>query len=454
MPLKERVLIVDDEINIREALCEALENEGYDIAIAKDGESAIQTIKGSLDVFHVIVTDLKMGGVSGLDLLDFIKKNSPTTDVILITAFGTVETAVRALKEGAYDYLTKPLDLIHFRVVIKKLIEKQRLQRENIELKEILKLRGEDEVVIGTSPKIREVYDIVARVADTDVTVLIEGESGTGKDVVARTIHRRSRRHDGPYIIINCAALPETLLENELFGHEKDAYTGAGSLKRGRFELAHEGTLFLDEVTEMGTNSQADFLRVLEDGIIHRIGGTTPIKVDVRVVAATNRDLKTACEKGEFRQDLYYRLNVVSITMPTLRERREDIPVLVDCFLKEFAFKHRKDHMFVSDDMMRLLVNYHWPGNVRELRIAIERAVILGRGPEIQPKHFPPSIQMFSASPSKIEIEVGTPMSEVEKLLISRTLAAVNGHRRKAADMLGISVRTLHNKLREYDISE
>jgi DNA-binding NtrC family response regulator len=452
MAFQGRILIVDDEANIRDALREALAGEGYHIDVAEDGQAAINRLKRASEPYNVVVTDLMMPHVSGLDVLDFVKKNIEGTDVILITAYATVSTAVKALKEGAEDYLTKPLELIHFRVMIQKLLEKQRLVWENAELREMLKLRGEDELVIGTSRAIRSVYAMIDRVADSDVTVLIEGESGTGKDVAARVIHQRSRRRDKPFIIINCGALPETLLENELFGHEKDAYTGATSLKRGRFELAHGGTLFLDEVTEMGTNSQADFLRVLEDGIIYRIGGSAPIQVDVRVIAATNRNLKQAVESGDFREDLYYRLNVVAIRMPRLRERKEDIPVLVDCFLREFAIKYRKPPYTVPDDTMQLLLNYPWPGNVRELRNVLERAVILGKGPEILPKNFPPSLQMFQAAPHKIELEVGMPMNEVERVVIKRTLESVGGHRRKAAEILNISLRSLQYKLKEYRI--
>ncbi|MBN2055611.1 sigma-54-dependent Fis family transcriptional regulator [bacterium] len=448
----DKILIVDDSEQIRNVIADALSREGYEVSTAKDGETAVATIKDTGHAFNIVVTDLKMRTVSGLDLLDFVKRESPDTDVILITAFGTVETAVQALKRGAYDYMVKPLDFIHFRVVIKKLLEKQKLQQENIKLKQILQIKGDDELVVGTSQSIREVYEIVNRVADTDVTVLIEGESGTGKDVVARAIHNRSKRVSQPFIIINCGALPETLLENELFGHEKDAFTGASGVKKGRFELAHRGTLFLDEITEMGKNSQADFLRVLEDGIITRVGGVDPIKVDVRVVAASNRNLKQACENNTFREDLYYRLNVVSITMPRLRDRREDIPILAGAFLKEFAIKHNKGDLQIPEDTMQLLTNYPWPGNVRELRNTLERVVILGKRNEVSPKHFPPSIQVHCQSHNAVDIEVGMTLEEVERRVIMKTLDAVGGHRKRAAEILNISLRALQYKIKKFEL--
>ncbi len=448
----DRVLIIDNEENIRTALKEALEEENLVIDSAENGETGIKKIETAPAPYNVIITDLKMKGVDGLKVLEFSKDHSPLSDVVLITAYGTIETAVKALKLGAYDYLTKPLDLIHFRNVVKKILEKQNLLRENVELKQILDIKSGDGLVVGSSKKIREVYDIVDQVADTDVTVLIEGESGTGKDVVAKTIHRRSSRHDKPFIIVNCGALPETLLENELFGHEKEAFTGATGIKKGRFELADGGTLFLDEVSEMGKNSQIDFLRVLEDGVIQRIGGTTPLKVDVRVIAASNKPLTELCEQDLFREDLYYRLNVVSINMPYLRERKEDIPILVEAFLTEFGIKHKKTDIQVSEETMKLLTDYPWPGNVRELKNCLERAVILGKGNEILAKHFPPSLQEFYFPKHKIEIEVGASLSEIEQEVISKTLKAFNGHRRKTAEILGISLRSLQYKIKEYNL--
>lgn len=444
----DRILIVEDEENQRTGLVEVLEKEQYLVDTAEDGESAVNLIQRQASPYNIIVTDLRMRTISGLDLLQFIKEKSLDSDVILITGYATITTAVEALKKGASDYLTKPIDIIHFRNIIKQILDRQHLRDENVKLKRILAARNDEELVVGTSPKIREVYELVEQVADADVTVVIEGESGTGKEVIAKAIHRKSKRRDGPFIVVNCGALTETLLENELFGHEKGGFSGASSLKKGRFELAHGGTIFLDELTAMGTTSQADFLRVLEDGVIYRVGGSTPIKVDVRVIAATNKNLKQACEEGIFRPDLFFRLNVVTIVMPLLRERKEDIPILVEAFLKELKAKYHKPRIQVTDETMNLLVNYPWEGNIRELRNLLERVVLLCKTDEIQPKHLPASLWNAHKSGASIELEVGISLKEAQKVIILKTLEAVGQHREHAAEILGISRRKIQYLLK------
>ncbi len=450
---KPKILIVDDEINIRTTLADVLADDDYEISLAADGEEAIELIAQNINQYYVVIADIKMKNIDGIEVFKFIKNNSPLTQLIFITAYGTIESAVQAIKEGAYDYIKKPiLDINKFRTVVKNAIKHYILTKENIELKEKINSGESTDFIIGVSKKMQYIMELIRKISDTDVPILIEGESGTGKDMLAKKIHELSNRSKNAYVVINCGALPETLLENELFGHEKGAFTGAVNIKKGRFELAHQGTLFLDEITEMGKKAQTDLLRVIEDGVYYRIGGTKPIMVDVRIIAASNRDVKKCCEEGLFREDLYYRLNVVNIKMPPLRERKEDIPILVSHFVKKFCEKHKKNLLKVNSDVMNYLINYPWPGNIRELKNAIERAVLLSQGEELEVKHLPFTVQVFSRQREKIEIEVGTSMEEAEKIIIEKTLKAVNGHREKAANILKISRRTLQYKIKQYNI--
>jgi len=445
------IMIVDDEIAIRESLAEAIENQSYKIETAASSEEAIA--KMSTSSFQLVITDLKMKGMPGDKLLKWIKKKHPKTDVVLITAYATIENAVNAMKSGATDYINKPIDLYRFRKIVQNIIEHQQLIEENLALKRQLK-SSDVEVTIGSSSAISSVYKTVEKVADTDATVLIEGASGTGKELVAHALHKQSSRRDKPFIIVNCAALPDTLLENELFGHEKEAFTGAVSLKKGRFEQANGGTLFLDEISEMSLESQSGFLRILEDGCFHRVGGSDLLHVDVRIIAATNQDIVKACENGKFRYDLYYRLNVVPILMPLLKDRQDDIPVLVRSFLDEFSWKYKKSDLEVDSVMMDTFLKYDWPGNIRELKNVLERAVILSRNNQLTLEHCTISTGNKSISKDVINLKAGYSFRDMEKLMINHTLKKVSGHRKDAAKILGISVRTLQYKIKEYKITE
>ncbi len=451
--MQTKILIVDDEKLIRESLADALEDDQFVIEIEEDGEKAMLRMKEAIPSFNIVITDVKMSMVSGFQLLQWIRESYPQVDVIIITGYGTVEDAVRAIKEGAYEYIIKPINLFQLRNIIANIIKKQRLIAENFALKKRFNTM-EQYRTIGTSRAIQNVYDTVVRVADTDATVLIQGESGTGKEVVAGAIHNRSSRRNKPFVVVNCAALPASLLENELFGHEREAFTGALSLKKGKFEQANSGTVFLDEITEMSLESQSGFLRVLEDRYFHRVGGSEVIHVDIRVIAASNRNVLRVCEDGKFRYDLYYRLNVVPIYIPPLRQRKEDISALAQSFLSEFSAKYNRMDLEFSPEIYDRLIEYTWPGNVRELRNSIERAVIICRGKKITIDHFPEVIQGTVSIPSQTgdEIKIGSTLRDMENMLIEKTLQQVSGHRKKAAELLGISVRTLQYKIKEYNI--
>ena len=342
-----KILVVDDEINIREALATILAAEGYEVHTAASAEEAMAKLGEHF--FHVVISDMRMDGGSGMDLLRWIRTDCPETEIILLTAYGSVENAVEAMKLGAYDYLSKPVDRRRLSLLIGKALEKQRLAEENRSLRRRLSVKEEFSDIIGNSSRIRQIFKIISEVAPTNATVLITGESGTGKELVARAIHQRSNRRDGPFVTLNCGALPDTLLESELFGYEKGAFTGAAAMKMGRIEMASGGTLFLDEVGDMTPKTQVDLLRALQDREIRRLGGEKVIKVDVRFIAATNKDLAGEIAEKRFREDLYYRLNVVPIVLPTLRERKEDIPVLINAFLEEFCKLHKKEPKIISD---------------------------------------------------------------------------------------------------------
>ncbi|HEY3450458.1 MAG TPA: sigma-54 dependent transcriptional regulator [Myxococcales bacterium] len=442
------VLVVDDDRGVLESLTRILAKEGFRTLSASNGSDALDLLRR--ERVPVLITDLMMPGMSGADLLKAAKAVRPETEVVLITAYGTVETAVQAMKEGAYDFITKPLKRAAIVKVVRQAAEKAALIEENKSLKERLAevSAGGKRAIIGQSPSFRAVMDTLKQAAPSTATVLLLGESGTGKELVARAVHDSSPRAGGPFVPINCAAIPETILESELFGYERGAFTGAIARKEGRFERASSGTLFLDEVGEMSPSVQVKLLRVLQEGEIERLGGTGPIKVDVRVVAATNKDLKALVDQGRFRDDLYYRLNVVSITLPPLRERREDIPLLANHFLKICSQKNQKPMSGFGKAALERMEAYAWPGNVRELENAVERAVVLSRGSSVELEDLPDSVRGgASGSERHIVIPIGTPMEEIELKVIQETLRHTKGDKTLAARLLGIAARTIYRKL-------
>jgi DNA-binding NtrC family response regulator len=447
-----KILIVDDEEPARQGLTALLARWGYDVDEAADGQEAVAKAAAGLPA--VVISDLVMPKMDGLELLRVLKTDVPFASVILLTGQGSIDTAVTAMREGAYDYLTKPVDVARLRLLIPKAAERGEALREVALLRRKLSQVWGMGRLVGTSAGMQEIYRLIEVAAPTPAPVLISGESGTGKELVARTLHDLSPRAKGPFVAVNCAAIPDTLLESEIFGHEKGAFTGALERRPGCFELAHEGTIFLDEIAEMNPGTQAKFLRILQDGTVRRLGGRTEIKVDVRVLAATNKDPVKAIQEGTFREDLYYRLNVVSLTMPPLRERRDDIPALVQAFIEEFNARYDKRIRSLDESVLSGLIAQAWPGNVRELRNTIERAVIVCDGDTILPKHLPPSPALrpveSADGPDAVTFRVGTSLEEAEKVLILKTLAANGNNKTRAADVLGISLKTLHNKLKAY----
>ncbi len=453
MSEKPKILVVDDEESHRIMLRAVLTEDGYRVTEAADGTEAIRAVEK--EAFDIILLDIRMTNMDGIEALSEIRKISPLVPVLIMTAYASVKTAVEALKAGAFDYMTKPLDIEEVKILIEKALEHYHLRAENLTLKERLGDRFDFSRIIGRSGKMKILLDTLAMVAPSDATVLIMGESGTGKEVAANAIHHNSPRAGQPFIKVSCAALPETLLESELFGHEKGAFTGAVSRREGRFQLAHRGTIFLDEVGEMSPSIQTKLLRVLQEKEFEPLGSARTIKVDIRVIAATNKDLAKEVREGRFREDLYYRLNVVPITMPPLRERKEDIPPLADHFLAIFREKNRKPLKGISGKALDLLVRYDWPGNIRELENCIERAVIMTKEEMITPIDFPPQIQMLSGEEEKggFAIPYGISLEAMERQLIVKTLAETGGNRTRASEILGINRRTLQNKLREYGLN-
>jgi two-component system response regulator HydG len=447
------VLVVDDDPAHRTMLRTLLTGWGYHISEADDGARAIAMVHEQ--AFDLILMDIRMIKVSGLEALVEIRAFNPAIPVIIMTAYSSVESAVEAMKNGAYDYLTKPLDFDELRLTMERAMEHRQLREENRLLRETLGSHFNRQNIIGSSPAMVKLLETVAQVAPSEATVLITGESGTGKEMIAGAIHFNSPRKDGPFVKINCAAITETLLESELFGHERGAFTGAYKRKEGKFRQAHGGTLFLDEVSEMSLAMQVKLLRVLQDREITRVGGEEVIKVDVRIIAATNKDLPKEIEAGRFRDDLYYRLNVVSLAMPGLRERREDIPLLAQHFLGQFSEKNSKHLAGLTPQAMDRLLKYDWPGNVRELMNAIERGVVLSRGDYLDKEGLPliPKHRHLQGEPLlKDVISTELPLDEVEKASILRTLELTNGNKSEAARRLGITRRTLHKKLKAYGV--
>jgi DNA-binding NtrC family response regulator len=452
MTTHAHILVVEDEINIRSALVTMLDKLGHTVQGTATAEEALALLEHSK--IDLVMTDLRMPGLSGMEFLRQMKVKWPETEAIVITAFGSIDTAVEAMRLGAYDYLTKPIDRDRFPIVIEKALERRALAQENKQLKDRLETRTQFDHMVGKSEPMQQVYSLVDMVADSAVTVLLTGESGTGKELVARAIHHKSARANGPFVTLNCGALPENLFESELFGYEKGAFTGAMTTKAGRFELADGGTLLLDEVGELSLKSQVDFLRVLETKEFRRLGGTKLIAVDARIIAATNRNLEEAVKQGDFREDLYYRLNVVPIRLPPLRERSDDVPLLAERFLKEFAAQHHREQKEVSRDAMRLLRLYAWPGNIRQLRNLMERLVITVKDLAIQPEHLPEEIQASKEDARTMVVALGSSLRDIEREMIRRTLTEVTNHREKAAKLLGISLRALQYKIKEYGIRE
>jgi DNA-binding NtrC family response regulator len=442
--------VVDDEINIREALAALLEDDGYHVSTAASVSEAFEVLQG--DQFDLVISDLRLNGQSGLDILRWMRESCPETETIILTAYGTIEGAVEAMKLGAYDYIAKPVDRWRLNLLIVKALEKHRLSIENRNLRRRLSIKEEFSSIIGNSPGIRAVFKIMTEVAPTNATVLITGESGTGKELVAKAIHNRSQRRGRAFITLNCGALPDSLIESELFGYEMGAFTGANTNKAGRIEMASEGTLFLDEVGDMSLKTQVDLLRVIQDRELRRLGGTTPIKVDVRFIAATNKDLEDEISDKRFREDLYYRLNVVPIFMPPLRERKEDIPLFLESFLIEFCQLHRKKLKTISEKARKILIQYSWPGNIRELRNTIERLVLLTRSDTIEPKDLPEQIRETGDQQAEITLRLNQPLEEIEKKVIGSILSHVTQNRTLAAKIMGISLRALHYKIKRYGL--
>ena len=452
--MKFSILIVDDEKNIREGLGRSLEMDGYEVLLAEDGKQGWSLVNE--EHVDLVIADLKMPEMSGEELLKRISSAYPTIPVIILTGHGTIESAVEAMRNGAFDFVTKPVNLDRLSLLAKRALSNRELVLQHRNLKEEverLKSRRTAGAIIGKSSQMQKIMQMIEQVAATKASVLITGESGVGKELVADAVHNLSNRKDNPYIKVHCAALAESLLESELFGHEKGAFTGAVSMKRGRFELAHTGTIFLDEIGEINQQVQIKILRVLQDKKFERVGGEHTQEVDVRVVSATNRDLKSEIEEGRFREDLFYRLNVVNIHVPPLRDRKEDIPLLISAFLQEFSEENQKNIEGVDPRARLALYNYHWPGNIRELRNCMESAVVMSKGNIISYDDLPPTVASGSDN-DYIKIEVGSSMEDAEREMIRATLHRENGNKSRTADVLGIGRKTLHRKIQEYKLEE
>ena len=444
---RPRALVVDDYASSAEALSEHLESWGYDSRVALSGEQALALTEDFEP--DVVVSDLVMPGISGIELLEKLRTRGLDCEVLLLTGQGTIETAVEAIRKGAFDYVAKPVDPQRLRHLLERAIERLSSRRELFRLRRVLQNEGWFESIIGESPRMVELYRQIDQVAPSAASVMITGESGTGKELVARTLHLRSPRANQPFIPVNCAAIPENLLESELFGHEKGAFTGAVATRQGCFELADGGTIFLDEIGEMPALLQAKLLRALEERRFRRVGGTHEVSVDVRVIAATNRDLDEARRKGALREDLYYRLNVFHLDLPPLRERGEDRLLLAQRFLTEFAHREGKPVVGLDNETRVLVMRYDWPGNVRELRNAMERAVIVARGPVLGPETMPPTVRGGATGYEPILL-AGMTVEDAERQLIFLTLERTGGNKTRASKLLAISLKTLHNKLRRY----
>ncbi len=449
--MKFNVLIADDEKNIREGLGRSLERDDYNVFLSGDGREALTTVEEN--EIDLIITDLKMPNLSGQELLKRVTSAYPTVPVIMLTGHGSIESAVDAMRAGAYDFLTKPINLDRLSLLVKRALSKRDLVLRNRALQEELERKNQFSNIIGKSNKMKVIFEVVMQVAPTKVSVLITGESGVGKELIADAIHYNSPRRDKAFVKVHCAALTETLLESELFGHEKGAFTGAVARRRGRFELAHMGTIFLDEIGEINQSIQIKILRVLQEKKFERVGGEETIEVDTRIITATNRNLKEAIRTGDFREDLFYRLNVFNIEIPPLRERKEDIPLLISAFINEIAEENAKVIEGIDSKAAALLYNHPWPGNVRELRNCVESAIVMAKSNIITTDDLPPYIGS-QADENYVKIPAGTALTDVEKEIIEFTLNQCNGNKSKAAEVLGIGRKTLHRKIQDYGLGK
>ncbi len=447
--MKFTLLIIDDEKNIREGLAANFEMDGYNVKLAENGKQGLEFLaKGDIDL---VITDLRMPGISGEEVLRKVTTETPGVPVIVLTGHGSIDSAVDAMRNGAYDFLTKPLNLDQLSLIVKRALEARELSLQHKQLKNEVEKEHVLDNIIGKSAEMQKVFEMIKKVSASKASVLITGESGVGKEVVADAIHNLSPRKKHQCIKVHCAALSETLLESELFGHEKGAFTGADSLVKGRFELAHESSIFLDEIGEINQSVQIKILRVLQERAFERVGGQETINVDVRIIAATNRNLEDEVKKGTFREDLYYRLNVIHIHVPALRERKDDIPLLISKFLEEFSAENGKTIKGISPQAKSAIYNYNWPGNIRELRNCIESAVVLCGSDEIQLEDLPPAVSK-AGTEKAIIVPANSTLDEAEKIIILQTLAANKNNKSKTAELLGIGRKTLHRKLEEYGI--
>jgi two-component system response regulator PilR (NtrC family) len=457
---KEKILVVDDEQSMREFLDIMLKKEGYKVSLASNGEEVLKLAER--DIFDLILMDIRMPKLDGISVLKKVKTLSPETIVIMITAYASADTAIKAMKEGAYDYITKPFKVDEIKLIIRNALEKKNLQKENILLKQVVRDRYHFDNIMGQCPNMLALYDLLEKVAPTKTNTLIAGESGTGKELVAKAIHYNSPRKDKPFVTLNCGAIPEALIESELFGHMKGAFTDAIATKKGLFEMADEGTIFLDEISELPLLMQVKLLRVLQDREFKRVGGTEDIRVDVRIISATNKDLEEAVREKRFREDLFYRLNVIQIKLPPLRERREDIPLLALHFLKRYAEELNKNITGISPEALRILLNYDFPGNVRELQNIIERAVALENTPELTPQNLSSYLEqqpllkknLFDLDIPNEGIDLEKMVEELERSLLVKALDRTKGIKKKAAELLRINFRSMRYRLEKYGLNQ
>jgi len=458
--LEDRILVADDEQSMREFLDIMLKKEGYNVSLASNGEEVLKLI--DKDLFDLILLDIRMPRLDGIGVLKKIKTASPETIVIMITAYASADTAIKAMKEGAYDYITKPFKVDEIKLIIKNALEKKNLQKENLLLKQVVRDRYRFGSIIGQSSKMLALYDLLEKIAPTKTNILITGESGTGKELAAKAVHYNSSRKDKPFVTLNCGAIPESLIESELFGHMKGAFTDAITTKKGLFEMADEGTIFLDEISELPLLMQVKLLRVLQDREFKRVGGTDDIRVDVRIISATNKDLEDGVKEKRFREDLFYRLNVIQIKMPPLRDRKEDIPILAAHFLKKFSEELNKNISKISPEALTMLLNYEYPGNVRELQNIIERAVALGNGNELTPQHLSSYLdEQTQAKRSAIDLDIPPDgidlekvIEEIERALLLKALDRTKGIKKKAAELLRINFRSMRYRLEKYGLDQ
>lgn len=447
--MKFTILIIDDEDNIRNGLATNFELEDYEVKTASNGQEGLDLVaKGDIDL---VITDLRMDGISGEEVVKRVTTETPGIPVIVLTGHGSIDAAVEAMKSGAYDFFTKPLNLDQLNLIVKRALENRELSLQHKLLKEEIESSAYLEQMIGRSAEMQKVFSMIKKVAPAKASVLITGESGVGKELVANAIHNLSGRKDKAFIKVHCAALSESLLESELFGHEKGAYTGADSMQKGRFELAHGGTIFLDEIGEINQNVQIKILRVLQEKTFERVGGEKSISVDVRIVAATNKNLEEEVKAGRFREDLYYRLNVVHLKVPSLKERKDDLPLLIDSFIKKFAAENEKEIIGIDSKAKAALLKYDWPGNIRQLQNCIESSVVMSNGKQIKLEDLPLSVSEYTGQEA-ISIPMGISLEDAEKIIIMQNLSANKGNKSKTADILGIGRKTLHRKLNEYGL--